>query len=132
MTKKTKKRINELEEAIEFLKFKIINPNADFVACLESASITRFSCGFKEYELIIKKVYMNKVITLTMPLGVSNTPLGCCINGAYVEIHREFEYGTTMYFSEPPKTLYQVIKVDGNTLKEIPTDLYSAAMKNKK
>ena len=132
MTKKTKKRINELEEAIEFLKFKIINPNADFVACLKSASITRFSCGFKEYELIIKKVYMNKVITLTMPLGVSNTSLGCCINGEYVEIHREFEYGTTMYLSEPPKTLYQVIKVDGNTLKEIPTDLYSAAMKNKK
>ena len=49
------------------------------------------------------------------------------LNGEYVEIHGEFEYSTTMYLSEPPRTLYQVIKVDGNTLKEIPTDLYSAA-----
>lgn len=27
MTKKTRKKIHELEETIEFLKFKIMNPN---------------------------------------------------------------------------------------------------------
>ena len=36
-----------------------------------------------------------------------------------------------MNFPKPPQTLYQVIRVYGNTLNEIPTDLYTAAMRNK-
>ena len=81
MTKKTRKKIHELEETIEFLKFKIMNPNVNFVVCIESTSIPVFSCTFKEYRLKIKKIYMDKVITLSMLLGTSNTPLRYCING---------------------------------------------------
>ena len=132
MTKKTRKKIHELEETIEFLKFKIMNPNLNFVVCIESAPIFRCSYSIKEYELKIKKIYMDKVITLSMPLGIFNGFLGYRVNGEYIEIHKEREYLTEKCFSKPSQTLYRVIQVVGNTLSEIPTDLYAAAMRNKK
>lgn len=122
MTKKTRKRIEELEKAVRVLKFKIEHPNGGFEVDIECTPIFHaiFS-DYKEYTLHVTKIYNKDVIQIDVPLGVHCRSITLYLNGEYIELYKG---GSPLSSS-----LLKVIKIVSDGYLEIPIDLYVAVHK---